>query len=123
MDEKHEKVKEDIDRTAEENVALSTTLQSKRKLLVEKYQEYDKLRTQLESVRPSVEKEQLKHSVTNIRKILEGTCLVEEEESEKFADDFLAGSSNIEEFLKDYTAIRTSHHIKKAKLDSVIREQ
>ena len=63
------------------------------------------------------------YSLANVSRRLEAASIAIEDESEKCADDFLNSGSNVEQFIKDYTSIRTSHIKNKAKFDSVMQQR
>ena len=123
MEDNHEKLAKEIQSICEVNETLTNALRDKKESLVNKQKDYDEQRANIERVRERNEKAQHQHSITNLYKMLEKCSVSEEEESEKCADNFLNGESNIEEFIKEYTAIRTSHFKKKAKLDSVMQQK
>ena len=123
MEDNHKRLANEIQSICEVNETLSSAIQDKKESLVYKQKEYEEKRSEIENVRGRVEKAQHQHSITNLYKILEKCTVSDEEESEKCADNFLNGESNIDDFIKEYTAIRTSHFKKKAKLDSVMHQK
>ena len=121
--DKYEKTFCEIEDITELSESLSTAIKSKRESLVKQYKEYDQIRSDYENVRKRFEKAKDVHSVANLSKVLEAAAISDEEESEKCADDFLNSGSSVEQFIKDYTAIRTSHVKKRAKFDSVMQKK
>jgi len=123
MELNYKKLQDEIASISEVNKALSNAMKNKKESLVNNKEQYDEHRSKVETIRDRVHKVQNQHSITNLSKILEKSTLADEEESEQCADNFLNGDSNVEEFIKKYTAIRTNHFKKKAKLDSVMQQK
>ena len=51
------------------------------------------------------------------------SSLVDEEKSERFAEEFLAGNLNVEQFSTDYIKIRRDHHKKKVAVERIKRDK
>jgi ESCRT-I complex subunit VPS37 len=122
-EDNYQKLKNEIESTVEQNEELSAALKPKRESLVKQYQEYDKQRSEYDSIRTRVEKANSVFSVTNMSKILEAVSVADEDRSDKCAEDFLNGGLSVDMFLKEYTTLRTSHIKKKAKFDSVMQQR
>ena len=123
METNYETLLNEIESISEVNETLTSAFKDKKESLVGHQKECDEQRANIENVRKRVEKAQNQYSVTNLSKILDKCTVADEEESEKCAENFLNGESSVEEFIKEYTTIRTSHFKKKAKLDSVMQQK
>ena len=123
IDDDYEKLKDEIKNIADVNVMLTDSIKNRKESLVKHHGEYEVQKSKYDNVRTKAENAKSVYSLANVSRRLEAASIAIEDESEKCADDFLNSGSNVEQFIKDYTSIRTSHIKNKAKFDSVMQQR
>ena len=123
IDDNYEQLKDEIKNITDVNVILTDSIKNRKESLVKQHGEYEVQKSNYDNVRTKAEHAKSVYSLANISKRLEAASIAVEDESEKCADDFLNSGSSAEQFIKDYTSIRTSHIKNKAKFDSVMQQR
>ncbi len=54
---------------------------------------------------------------------MQQSSVADEERSEKFADNFLAGNLDVDQFVTGYIQVRSAHHKKKVAAERIGRRQ
>ena len=123
IDDNYEQLKDEIKNITDVNVILTDSIKNRKESLVKQHGEYEVQKSNYDNVRTKAEHAKSVYSLANISRRLEAASIAVEDESEKCADDFLNSGSSVEQFIKDYTSIRTSHIKNKAKFDSVMQQR
>ena len=112
-----------IDSAVAERRHLVDDVEQKRASLLASLDRFHSSREALTSTTTAIKQHRERYSAQNLCELMQQSSLVDEEKSEKCADEFLAGNSNVEQFVADYVKIRSDHHKKKVAVEKVKRNR
>ena len=122
-DEKMSEMRSQIDVQVAERRRLSDEVEEKRAMLLTSLDRFNTTRETLLQTTNSIKYYRTRYSTKNLCELMFQSSLVDEEKSERFAEEFLAGNLNVEQFSTDYIKIRRDHHKKKVAVERIKRDK
>lgn len=114
-------VRNQIDELLSERRRLADDIETKRGQLLQEVDRYHSLRERLQQTASGIKEYRSRYSVRNLCDLMQASSLADEEQSEKCAENFLAGHLDVDQFLAGYVELRRSHHKKKVTVDRKLR--
>jgi ESCRT-I complex subunit VPS37 len=106
-----------------ERRSLSEQVESKRATLLQQLDQFNATRESLRVTTSSIEEHRGRYSSRNLSDLMQQSSLADEEKSEKFAEKFLAGNLDVEQFVTGYIQVRQGHHKKKVAVEKLSRHR
>jgi len=122
-DEHLSEIRRQIDASVVDRRRLSEEVEQKRATLLASLDRFNSTRESLLQTTNSIKEHRSRYSTKNLCELMFQSSLADEEKSEKFAEEFLAGNANVEQFVTDYIKIRSNHHKKKVAVEKVRRDK
>ena len=117
-------MRQDVEKLLEANVKLEKDLEEKRNAILEKIPEVNTLKAETQHLALQVDEEiRGRFSKASLVEDLRKASLADEEKSDAIAEEFLAGNVDLETFRKDYIALRSRFHVRKAKREKFLERK
>ena len=106
-----------------ERRSLSEQVESKRATLLQQLDRFNATRDSLTATTSSIQEHRDRYSSRNLSDLMQQSSVADEEKSEKFAEKFLAGNLDVEQFVAGYIQVRIGHHKKKVAVEKLSRHR
>ncbi|XP_057331782.1 vacuolar protein sorting-associated protein 37B [Microplitis mediator] len=104
---------------AEFNLAKQPELEENKKILLELGEKGSDLCINVQKIMNDIKNKSESLSIDTAMELLQSSATEIEEESEKHAENFLAGNSDVDEFLDQFLIKRKLMHLRKVKIDKM----
>ena len=94
-------------------------VETKRASLLSELDKYHATRETLLQTTSAIKQHRVRFSQRNLCDLMQQSSLADEEESDKCADNFLAGKCDVEQFVSNYIKLRSDHHKKKVAVERI----